>query len=328
MLQGNPQQFVVAIEALRKSDTELAGGKGANLGELTQVGVPVAQGFVVTAPAYFGFLDDTGLRPRIAEALAEVEVSDNAALDRCSEAIQSIVTTALMPEGIASEIADAYANLGGGPVAVRSSATAEDMAEASFAGQQETYLNVEGSHAVVCGVQKCWASLFEARAIHYRAGGGFGQLEVGIAVVIQRMVQSERSGVMFTLHPVTNDQSQVLIEAVYGLGEAIVSGLVTPDMYVIDKATGMVIECEVAPQERELVRNPEANAEEANQWLEVDWARRLQQKLKEEEIVELAQLGKRLEEHFGCPQDIEWAHESGSFYILQSRAVTTLSRRP
>ena len=317
---------MVPIDSLGKADVAIAGGKAANLGELTRVGVPVVQGFVVLAPAYFGFLDAATLRPRAERLLAGLDVSDSAALDHAAEAVQALITAAAMPEEIATEIAAAYAELGAGAVAVRSSATAEDLAQASFAGQQETYLNVEGAAEVVRAVQKCWASLFEARAIHYRAGGGFGQLDVGIAVVVQRMVQSERSGVMFTLHPVTNDTTQVVIEAVYGLGEAIVSGMVTPDMYVIDKATGAEIECEVAPQEQEFVRKPEASsAEDANQWLDVDWGRRARQKLTDEEAAELAAMGQRLEQHFGCPQDIEWAHEGGSFYVLQSRAVTTVT---
>jgi len=316
----------VSIGSLCKADVVLAGGKGANLGELTRVGVPVVPGFVVTAPAYLGFLDAVALRPRAEQLLAGLDVSDSAALDHAAEGIQSLITAAAMLEEIAAEIAAAYTDLGAGPVAVRSSATAEDLAQASFAGQQETYLNVIGAAEVVRAVQKCWASLFEARAIHYRAGGGFGQLDVGIAVVIQRMVQSERSGVMFTLHPVTNDRTRIVIEAVYGLGEAIVSGMVTPDMYVIDKTTGAVIEREVAPQEQEFVRKPGASsAEDANHWLDVDWARRACQKLTDEEAAELAAIGQRLEQHFGCPQDIEWAYEGGAFYILQSRAVTTSS---
>ncbi|MEX1193694.1 MAG: PEP/pyruvate-binding domain-containing protein [Dehalococcoidia bacterium] len=317
--------MVVPIDSLCKADVARVGGKGANLGELTRLGVPIVPGFVVTAPAYFRFLDEAELRPRAEQLLSGLDVNDSASLDRVAAGLRLLIAGAAMPEEIAAAITAAYAELNAGAVAVRSSATAEDLADASFAGQQETYLNVEGAAEVVPAVQNCWASLFEARAIFYRASGGFGQLGVGIAVVVQRMVQSERSGVMFTVHPVTNDTTQVVIEAVYGLGEAIVSGLVSPDMYVIDKATGALIDKQVTPQEREYVRCPVASpAEDTNHWIDVDWGRRTKQKLTDEEAAQLAAIGQRLEQHFGCPQDIEWAHAGGSFYILQSRAVTTI----
>jgi len=326
MLQRNPPVLIAPIESLGKADVALAGGKGANLGELTRIGVPVVPGFVVTASAYSAFLDEGSLRAPAEALLADLDVSDAVALERAASGVQALFTSADMPVEIAAAIATAYEELGGGPVAVRSSATAEDLAQASFAGQQESYLNIEGSAQVLEAVEKCWASLFEARAIHYRTGAGFDHLDVGIAVVVQKMVQSERSGVMFTLHPVTNDRSQVLIEAVWGLGEAIVSGMVSPDMYIVDKATGALLECEVAPQEQEMVRNPTASADaEANHWADIDWGRRAQQKLTEAEAVALAQIGVRLEQHFGGPQDIEWASDEGGFYILQSRAVTTAS---
>ncbi len=324
MLQSKPPPLVAPITTLTSADVDIAGGKGANLGELTRLGIPVVPGFVVTAPAYFRFLDAAALRPDAERILASLDVNDRSSLETTATGLRSLITAAPMPEDIAAAITAAYRELGAGAVAVRSSATAEDLAQASFAGQQESYLNIDGAANVVRAVQDCWASLFEARAIHYRAGAGFGQLDVGIAVVVQRMVQSERSGVMFTLHPVTNDHTQVLIEAVYGLGEAIVSGQVTPDMYAVDKPTGALLESEVTPQEQELVRNPDATcSEDANHWVDVDWGRRAHQKLTDEEAVALAAMGQTLEAHFGCPQDIEWAHADGAFYILQSRAVTT-----
>lgn len=312
----------MSIAEVCRSDVGVVGGKGANLGELTSIGVPVPPGFAVTAPAYFRFMDGAGFRPKAERLVADLDVNDSADLEHSAAELRALITGAEMPEDTAAEIRAAYNAMGGGLVAIRSSATAEDLAEASFAGQQESFLNVEGAADVVSAVQKCWASLFEARAIFYRAGAGFGQLDVAIAVVVQRMVQSERSGVMFTIHPVTNDPALAVIEAIYGLGEAIVSGAVTPDMYVVEKASGAVLECEAVPQEREFVRRTDGSGE-TNHWREVDWSRRAKQKLSEQEIAELAAIGLRLEQHFGCPQDIEWAYESGSFYIVQARAVTT-----
>ena len=263
---------------------------------------------------------------QIERLLSALDINDGAALEGAAAEIKALITAAEMPPEVASGIAKAYRELGGGPVAVRSSATAEDLAEASFAGQQDTYLNIEGDAEVIAAVQKCWASLFGARAIFYRAGAGFDHMKVGIAVVVQRMVQSERSGVMFTLHPVTNDKTKIVIEAIYGLGEAAVSGAVTPDMYVVDKTSGAVVERQVVPQEQEFVRQPHAQpGNEQNHWISIDWGRRAKQKLSDEEIGELATIGQRLEQHFGFPQDVEWAHENGSFYIVQARAVTTAS---
>jgi pyruvate,water dikinase len=314
----------VRIEEACKDDVAIVGGKGANLGELVRAGIPVPPGFVVTSQAYFGLLEG-GLSAKIEQRLAGLNVNDSAALNSVAAEIKRLICEATMPPEVAAEIASAYKELGEGPVAVRSSATAEDLAEASFAGQQESYLNIEGPAAVIRGVQDCWSSLFEPRAIFYRAGAGFAHVKVGIAVVVQKMVQSELSGVMFTLHPVTNDRTHVVIEAVYGLGEAIVSGMVTPDSYVVDKASGAILDCQVVPQEEELVRaTSAASGEETNVWQPVDWSRRAKQKLSVEALVQLATLGAHVEQHFGCPQDIEWAFAGGSFYIVQARAVTTI----
>jgi pyruvate,water dikinase len=231
-----------------------------------------------------------------------------------------------VPQQIATEIKKAYRQLGGGPVAVRSSATAEDLADASFAGQQSTFLNVVGEDEVVDAVRACWASLFEARAIFYRVDKGFEHMKVAIAVPVQRMVQSSRSGVMFTLEPVSGDRSKITIEAVFGLGEAIVSGEITPDLYVLDKASLRILEKRVVNQERQFVRNPEGGAEDgSNIWLAVPGELREQQKLSDEQIVALAAIGKQVEKHYDFPQDIEWAEDEGELYILQTRPVTALA---
>jgi pyruvate, water dikinase len=326
MLQSSPDAKLIAtIAEICREDVARVGGKGANLGELTRAGISVPPGFVVTVHAYSRLLNEADIREQAEELLSGLDINDRSRLEPAAAEIRRLIATAEMPDDVASEIRAAYRQMSPGPVAVRSSATAEDLAEASFAGQQETYLNVEGEGNVVEAVQRCWASLFEDRAIFYRASNGFGQLEVAIAVVVQRMVQSDRSGVMFTINPVTNDASQVLIEAAYGLGEGVVSGQITPDMYIVDKASGAVVDRHVVTQEQEFVRRLKGQAgDDPNHWVPVELGRQSKQKLSDQEISELAALGGRLERHFGCAQDIEWAWEEGSFFIVQSRAVTTV----
>jgi pyruvate,water dikinase len=309
-----------------KHDTPSAGGKGANLGEMTQAQIPVPPGFIVSAQAYTRFIEQAGLRPDIQKLLSPLDYNDSARLQKVSEEIKTLIRSTPVPQRIAAEIKKAYRQLGGGPVAVRSSATAEDLADASFAGQQATFLNIVGEDEVVEAVRACWASLFEARAIFYRADKGFEHMKVAIAVPVQRMVQSLRSGVMFTLEPVSGDRSRITIEAVFGLGEAIVSGEITPDLYVLDKASLRILEKRVVNQERQFVRNPQANGDGgANVWLPVPDELARQRKLSDEQIVALATIGKRVEEHYGSPQDIEWAEEGGELYILQTRPVTALA---
>jgi pyruvate,water dikinase len=229
-----------------------------------------------------------------------------------------------MPPELASEIEQAYIKMGRGLVAVRSSATAEDLPEASFAGQQRTFLNVQGEKEVVAAVHGCWASLFEARAVFYREHQGFDHFKVGIAVPVQRMVQSEASGVMFTIEPVTSDTSKIVIEAVFGLGEAIVSGEVTPDLYVIDKEGLRISTKIIAKQEWQLIRNPAADDKGANIQVPLPPSTQSQQKLADDDIIQLAKLGKQIEDHYQFPQDIEWAKEDGNLFIVQSRPVTTI----
>ena len=325
MSQSSPgARLIASIADVCKDDVALVGGKGANLGELTRAGIPVPPGFVVTVHAYSRLLDEAKLREQAARLLDDLDINDRSRLEATAAEIRRLIAAASMPGDVASEIAFAYRQMDQGPVAVRSSATAEDLAEASFAGQQETYLNVEGEAHVVQAVQNCWASLFEDRAIFYRASKGFGQLDVGIAVVLQCMVQSDRSGVMFTVDPVTNDDGKIVIEAVFGLGEGAVSGLITPDMYVVDKASGAVLDHQLVPQEQEFVRRPQRQSgEEQNHWVPIESGRRRAKKLSDPEIRKLTKMGCLLEQHFGCAQDIEWACEDSSFYIVQSRSVTT-----
>ena len=316
-------KLVAWFNEVDKDDVGLVGGKGANLGELASTGIPVPPGFILTAHAYFHFLQETGIQPRMEQLLSGLDVNDGARLQQVSKEIKQLITEAAMPGEVAPQIARCYREMGEGLVAVRSSATAEDLAEASFAGQQSTYLNVVGEREVVAAVQDCWASLFEARAIFYRAQNDFEHLKVGIAVVVQRMVQSERSGVMFTLDPISGDRKKIVIEAIYGLGEAAVSGALTPDLYIVDKESLSILDKTVARQERELVRNPEAKpGEENNTWRNVDPLRGQQQKLSDEEIAQLAETGRNVEAHYGRPQDLEWAAEGDEIYVVQSRPVT------
>ncbi len=316
---------IVWFEQVGKDDVALVGGKGANLGEMTQAGIPVPPGFVVTAGAYFDFLQASGLKAKVAAALEGLDCRDNEALNRASSVVKGLIMSVPMPEDLAGEIVAAYRKMGLGPVAVRSSATAEDMPEASFAGQQSTFLNIEGENEVVEAVRACWASLFEARAIFYRNENGFDHMKVGIAVPVQRMVQSERSGVMFTVEPVTSDTSKIVVEAVIGLGEAIVSGQVTPDLFVVEKATLKILERNINDQPQQLVRNAVADTGlEQNEWTPIAGGLGSQPKLTDDEVVQLAELARRVEQHYGCPQDIEWAKEEGCFYLVQSRPVTTI----
>ena len=317
-------EIILWFQQIGKDDIPLAGGKGANLGEMTQAGIDVPPGFIVSAAAYHDFLDANDLRSRIGALLAPADVTNMQALQMVSQEIKQLIGAASIPADVARAVQEAYERLGGGLVAVRSSATAEDLPQASFAGQQSTFLNVLGGERVAHAVKECWASLFEAQAIFYRAQNGFDHMSCGIAVPVQSMVQSERSGVMFTVNPITNDTGQIVIEGAYGLGEAVVSGLVTPDMYIVDKASLAIVERAVSEQERELVRDPSGRDAEGTVWRDIPVADRRTQKLSDEQVMELARLGVRVEQHYGRPQDIEWAVEGGRLYLLQARPVTTL----
>ncbi len=315
---------VVWFNEVNKEDIPLVGGKGANLGEMTAAGIPVPQGFIVTASAYFDFIEKTGIRDRIKSILDPVNVHESRQLQDAAAQVQEIIKQAPMIPELAKEIESAYAQMGSGLVAVRSSATAEDLPEASFAGQQATFLNIEGGAEVVKAVQNCWASLFGARAIFYRQEQGFEHFKVGIAVPVQRMVQSEAAGVMFTVEPNTSDLSKITIEAVLGLGEMIVSGDVTPDHYLVDKQSETIIKKEIKKQEWKLVKAGKPTAEDPNIKINLTPLEQAAQKITDEEIITLAKLGNKLEQHYGHPQDVEWAREGGKMYIVQTRPVTTI----
>jgi pyruvate,water dikinase len=322
-MNKNPKA-IVWFEEVGKKDIPLVGGKGANLGEMTRSHIPVPPGFVVTANAYYDFIQSAGLAVKIKAILEKLDSDDSKALQRASAEIKQLIMSAAMPAETARAIEESYQKLGEGLVAVRSSATAEDLPEASFAGQQSTYLNIQGKSEVVVAVQQCWASLFESRAIYYREQQKYDHLKVGIAVPVQRMVASESSGVMFTVEPITSDATKIVIEAIYGLGEGLVSGEVTPDMYILDKNTEGIITRKVSHQERKLTRSPNSNASNPNSWLNIPVNSQEKQKISDEDISKLAELAKRIEAHYQSPQDIEWAKEGNSIFIVQTRPVTTM----
>lgn len=317
-------KIVLWFHEVRKQDIPLVGGKGANLGEMVNAQIPVPQGFIVTAYAYLSFLEEAKLKKEIQRLLGPLDPNDTKRLQNVAAQIKDKISQASMPQGIANEIKDAYRQLGKVLVAVRSSATAEDLPEASFAGQQRTFLNVRGEDEVVTAVQKCWASLFEPRAIFYRHQHGFDHFKVNIAVLVQKMVQSEASGVMFTVEPLTGDDTQIAIEAIFGLGEAIVSGEVTPDLYMLDKMSLEILNKRIGRQEWQIVRNPKVGEGEANLKISLPLADQMEQKITDDEIIALAKLGKEIEDLYQFPQDIEWAIEDNQLFILQTRPVTTL----
>jgi len=320
------QKPIVWFDEVTRKDIPTVGGKGANLGEMTNAGIPVPPGFIVTATAYFDFLEKTGITEKIRQLLKSVDVNNSRQLQQVAQQVQQVILKAGMPPELADEIRKAYSKLGDGLVAVRSSATAEDLPEASFAGQQSTFLNLKGEEAVISAVQRCWASLFEARAIFYREQQGFDHFKVGIAIPVQRMVQSEASGVMFTIEPITSDTDKIVIEAIYGLGEAIVSGEVNPDLYVIDKGRLEISSKKLSRQDRKLIRNPKASDQNTNIWVSVPTPEQTQQKLSDADISKLAWIGKQIEYHYEFPQDIEWAKEDKKIFILQTRPVTTIKK--
>ena len=318
-------QTIVWFRDIGRADVPVAGGKGANLGEMTRAGIPVPPGFVVSTAAYRRFLIDTGLESALAERIKALDVDDGGALDLISAECRRAVETAEMPRAMALQIAEAYNELGGGPVAVRSSATAEDLEDASFAGQQSTFLNVVGPQAVIEAVKRCWASLFEARAMYYREQNGWGHIDVDLAVPVQRMVQSQSAGVMFTVDPITGDPNRVVIEAAFGLGEAVVGGLVTPDHFELDKVHGTILQRDLSVQDKMLVRGPDPDGPDPNIWQPLTSFEGRRAKLSDPELAQLLHIGTRIERHYGAPQDIEWGLADGEFYLLQTRPVTTIN---
>lgn len=307
-----------------KHDTPLVGGKGANLGEMTKAGFPVPNGFAITIDAYDQFLEENEIAKKIYEILASTDVNDPAQLGAASIKIQKMVINGKLPDEVSKEIISSYKKLSGfmkkALVAVRSSATAEDAGDTSFAGQQASFLNIVGEANLLLKVKECWASLFTARSIFYRVENKIKHESVKISVIVMKMVQSEVSGVMFSIDPVKNDKERILIESVWGLGEMIVQGSVIPDNYVVQKDTFAILSKEISDQSIQLVKEGTITKER-----KVPENLRDKQKITDAEIIQLAKYGAALQKHYFFPQDTEWAKEKGKIYIVQTRPITTIS---
>lgn len=307
------------FKSLGKNDAAIAGGKGASLGEMTQAGILVPPGFVVLSTTFDEFIKEVDLVQEIDAVLDEVNHKDINSVEVASEKIQALIKNAMIPESIAKEIKKQFKKLDTEFVAVRSSATAEDGTENAWAGQLDSYLNTKEENLLE-KVQHCWASLFTPRAIFYRFEKGLHKTKISVAVVVQKMVNSEVSGIAFSVHPVTEDKNQMIIEAGYGLGEAVVSGQITPNSYVIEKEPRRIIDVNVFRQTRGLFRVKSGG----NEWMDISEPKASSQALTEKHILELVDLILKIENHYGFPCDIEWAFEKGKFYITQSRPITTI----
>ncbi|MCH7730318.1 phosphoenolpyruvate synthase [Patescibacteria group bacterium] len=323
---SSAQPLILDFSKIDKRDIPLVGGKGANLGEMVKAGFPVPLGFAVTVAAYDTFLKENNLSIKIKKTLAEIDVNDPGQLDRASKNITGTLVKSKIPDAVAREVISAYKKLSGrlkhSLVAVRSSATAEDLPEASFAGQQETFLNIKGEASLLESIRACWASLFTARAIFYREHNKIDHEQVKISVIVQKMIQSEVSGVMFSIDPVTNEKDRIVIEAVWGLGELIVQGSVVPDRYVVQKETFSILSKEISEQNIQLVKKRHETKE-----VKVPKNKLNKRKLSDEDIVELARLADKLQKHYFFPQDVEWAKKGKELFIVQTRPVTTISKQ-
>lgn len=346
-------KFTKLFKDLTKSDAGIAGGKGASLGEMTRVEIPVPPGFVVLAQAFEQFCEETDLDVEIDAILQKVNHKEIHTVENASEKIKALILAEKMPVDIGKEIMSEFKKLGAKFVAVRSSATAEDSSAAAWAGQLDSFLNTTEKD-VLEKVKNCWASLFTPRAIFYRFEKELHKTKISVAVVIQKMVESEVSGITFSVHPVTEDYNQLIIEAGFGLGEAIVSGQITPDSYVVEKTPRRIIDKNISEQERGLFRASHSPfvkgstrsgrdlkssalsgtsftkggiEESGNVWIDIPKEKGASQKLSDSQILKLSELILKIEKHYGFPCDIEWALEAKKFYIVQSRPITTLKEK-
>ena len=321
--RGLKMSRIMSIKDLGVNDIPIAGGKAANLGELTSAGFEVPPGFVLTTESYDYFLESNGLGNLLATVMENLDVSSDAKVQEASANIRTAFEVGKIPQDLEEQIIAEYEKLGRGSyplVAVRSSATAEDLPTASFAGQQDTYLNVSNPQSLLESVKKCWSSLFTPRAIAYRVQKGFDHSVVKLAVVVQRMISSDRSGIMFTIDP-NSELPHIIIEAGYGLGEALVGGKVTPDTYSVDKFHRKILNKRISTQTWMLVRGESGECIRMDVPVEMTKA----QKITDEQIHELAEVGNQIEMHYNKPMDIEWCIEKGKLFVVQARPITTLS---
>jgi len=336
-------KFTKTFNQINKNDADIAGGKGASLGEMTQTGIPVPEGFVILADAFNYFLEKSGLIAEVESELNKINFEDPNSVEETSERLRGLIEKIEVPMEIVEEIKKSYVELSKNCkpclpagrltansffVAVRSSATAEDSSAASWAGELESYL-FTNQELLITNIKKCWSSLFTPRAIFYRHEKGMIKNHVAVAVVVQRMINSDVSGITFTVHPVTCDPNQMIIEAGWGLGEAIVGGMITPDDYIVakqqvtsNKVTSdmRIQDIMVSEQEKMIVAKKDGGVEE----VKVPSLKKDKQKLSEDQILEIAEICQKIEDHYGFPCDIEWAFEKSKFYIVQSRPITTL----
>ena len=317
--------LVIDFKDIDKESLSLVGGKGANLGEMTKAGFPVPNGFAVTVPSYELFLKENDIASKIYEILDVTDVEDPAQLESASRKIQRIVNTSRFPESVFKDLVNSYKKLSGrfnkALVAVRSSATAEDLPGMSFAGQQATYLNIKGESNLQVVVRECWASLFTPRAIYYRHSNKIKIEKVGISVIVQKMVQSEVSGIMFSIDPVTNHKDRIIIDAVWGLGEMIVQGSYIPDHYVVQKETFEILSKELNEQKMQYIKDGQETKE-----IPVPKDKQNRIKLTDKQIIDLAKLAQKLQDHYFFPQDMEWAMEKGELFVVQTRPITTIEK--
>ena len=327
--------YILNFRDADKNSIPLVGGKNASLGEMIKASIRVPPGFAVTTDSYLRFITDTGIKDTIFDILSNMPPDDVESLNRASAEIQGLINNASLPDEIKSAIAEGYSLLcekcsfEAVPVAVRSSATAEDLPTASFAGQQDTYLWIEGTKKVIDSVQRCWASLFTPRAIDYRNKNDFPHEKVFISVGVQKMVNSRAAGVMFTINPTNGDPSKVVIEGSWGLGETVVGGTVNPDKFVVDKVVMETNEKTISTKHIKCVYDPD-KGEVVNVDVEPD----MQSKccLEDKEVIELVKTAREIERHYGRAMDIEWAIDKDfsfpeSVFIVQARPETVWSQR-
>jgi len=312
-------ELIKNFRSINKNDVVIAGGKGASLGEMTQIGISVPHGFVILSVVFEKFLEETDLNVQIDAILDTVNHKEIRTVEYASKKIETLIFGALIPKYIAEEIKKSFKMLDLEYVAIRSSATAEDSASATWAGQLESYLNTTEENLLE-NVKKCWASLFTSRAIFYRFKKDLHKQKISVAVVVQKMIESEKSGIAFSVHPVTQDRNQLIIEAGFGLGEAIVGGEITPNSYVVEKEPRRIIDININTQTKGLYRLKNGG----NKWVDISEPKASSQVLNEKEIFGLSEIVLRIENHYGFPCDIEWAIENDKIYIVQSRPITTL----
>jgi len=326
-MRPRPNSLVRSLDQISKDDLEVVGGKGANLGEMHRTGLSVPEAFVVTTDSYKSFLRSNANQEKIEKLLRSIDVDNPKELEKKAATVRATIESSPIPPAVAREISESYERLlrgtPGGPtsVAVRSSATTEDLKEASFAGQQSSFLNVRSEKELLTAIRKCWASAFTPRAIFYRAKKGYTLAMPLTAVVVQKQVASEKSGVGFCLHPVSGDRGVVVIESSWGQGEEIVSGRVTPDMFVLEKESGRILERKLADKKLMKIASPDSGGLK-----EINVPRKMRRKssLDDGELRQLWSLSQILEDHYAYPQDFEWAIEGGRVFMLQTRAVTVL----